>query len=110
MLDQNGRPIGTCDDPFSSLSSSHVREVLVLVGGPSGISESVGTSMMQVVTDECYGLHRTAHISIPSGKGGPLHSYIALAAVFLEHDKGRLLPSAFEKSPGHAQNDDLKDH
>lgn len=61
-------------------------EVVILLGGPNGIGQTVHASLRQILAEGCGILP----IGLPGGKQ---HSYVALCDIFLWHDRQQLLPN-----------------
>eukprot|EP00434_Breviolum_minutum_P020708 symbB.v1.2.018261.t1/scaffold1446.1/size211836/4 len=66
-------------------SRAQVKRIMLILGGPNGISDSVRETMRK----EKYTDFPLLGVALP---GGILHSYYALATVLVFHDQGLLLP------------------
>ena len=64
-----------------------IKRVLLILGGPDGISDKIRTDMQAVLEE--YTDFPLLGVALP---GGILHSYYALATVLVFHDQGLLIP------------------
>ncbi|CAK0867546.1 unnamed protein product [Prorocentrum cordatum] len=93
MLDVHGLEVvnlGVATPFFSHDPNRPIREVVILLGGPSGIDKKALEQLQGVLNDKDGGLDGgTFAIKLPGGKQ---HSCVALGELLALHDGGRLLP------------------
>jgi len=94
MLDVDGSEMGSFGIPgamFGDRTRKPILEVVILLGGPMGIEESVLPHILEVFNDRGDGgFHEgTAKVRLPGGKH---HSYVALGELLSFHDRGFLVP------------------
>lgn len=87
------RDLVAAADQRCSEKQNSIKRLLIILGGPEGISPEVRARVLSII--EAYTDFPTICLTLP---GGLLHSYYALANLFVFHDQGLLFPYLHERA------------
>lgn len=86
ILDAHGQELNV-SDMLEHRGPSNISRLLIILGGPDGIHPKSANDLQEL--SERFSHFSLLRCSLPGGK---MHSYYALATLFVMHDQGLLLP------------------